>query len=314
MKLLLFILGALAIVLAALAWFTWRSARRIGRLLPPRGRFVEVPGARLHVHETGSGPALLLVHGLAGQMAHFDYGVAAELAQRFRVIAVDRPGSGHSERGDAGAADVSSQAAALAALVERLGLERPTIVGHSMGGAVALAMALEHPRSCGALALIAPLAQAPAAPQPVFKALTIRNDLLRTLFAHTLALPGGLAASGKVLEAVFAPEKAPADFTVKGGGLLSLRPRQFLAASGDMQAVPAHMPVVAARYRELALPVGVLYGREDALLDWRANGQALVEQIPGAWLELVEGAHMLPVTQPQLTAAFVERVARRARA
>lgn len=74
------------------------------------------------------------------------------------------------------------------------------------------------------------------------------------------------------------------------------------------------MPAIEARYGELALPVGVLYGRDDAILDWRTHGQAFVDRAPGAWLELVEGGHMLPVTQPTVTAAFVERVVQRAAA
>jgi carboxypeptidase C (cathepsin A) len=53
----------------------------------------------------------------------------------------------------------------------------------------------------------------------------------------------------------------------------------------------------------------VLFGRQDAILDWRANGQALVDKIPGAFLELVEGGHMLPVTQPERTARFIEDAA-----
>jgi pimeloyl-ACP methyl ester carboxylesterase len=50
----------------------------------------------------------------------------------------------------------------------------------------------------------------------------------------------------------------------------------------------------------------VLYGRDDRILDWKANGQALVDKVPGARLELVEGGHMLPITQPGVTADFIE--------
>jgi pimeloyl-ACP methyl ester carboxylesterase len=312
----------LVLVLAALAWFTHRTARRIERFLPPRGRFIDVAGARLHVRESGCGsgceagerPALLLVHGLGGQTAHWDYGLIEELSRRFRVVAVDRPGSGHSLRSPDAAADVSAQAAALAALVRQLGLGRPTVVGHSLGGAVALALALDHSDAVGALALVAPLTHAPDAPPAVFRPLNISSRPLRALFAHTLATPAGIFGSKKVLAAVFAPEPAPHDFAVKGGGLLSLCPARFLAASCDMQAIPTHLPSIQARYAELALAVGVLYGREDAILDWRGHGQALADKAPGAWLELSDGGHMLPVTQPLVTAAFVERVAQRAAA
>ncbi|MEW6022312.1 MAG: alpha/beta fold hydrolase [Pseudomonadota bacterium] len=314
MKALLFVLGLAALVVLGLAWFTRRTAARIVQYLPAKGRFVEVPGGRLHVRESGDAqaPAVLLVHGLGGQMSHFDYGLAERLSESFRVVVVDRPGSGHSLRDEMTSADVSTQAQALAVLIGKLELGRPTVVGHSLGGAIALALAVEHPQSVGALALVAPLTHAPETAPQVFRALTIETRWVRTLFAWTLATPGAIAGSKKVLAAVFAPEKAPADFAVKGGGLHSLRPSQFLAASNDLQAIPLRMPLVQGRYAELALPVSVLYGRQDAILGWQENGQALVDKVPGARLELVEGGHMLPVTQPLVVADFVERAARAA--
>jgi pimeloyl-ACP methyl ester carboxylesterase len=310
MKILLFLLALVVLVLGGLAWFTARTARRIETYLPPKGSFVDVPGARLHVREAGSGPAVVLVHGLGGQSAHFDYGVFESLARTHRVVAVDRPGSGHSQRDPGTAADLSTQAAALAALIGKLGLECPTVAGHSLGGAVALTLALAHPDRIGALALVAPLTHVQTAPPDVFKALAIASPLLRKLFAWTLATPAAIAGGSKVLAAVFAPERAPRDFPVRGGGMLSLRPRQFLAASADMQALPAHMPALVARYGQLARPTAVLYGRDDAILDWRQHGQALADKVPGLRLELVDGGHMLPVTQPELVADFVARCAR----
>ena len=312
MKALLFVLGRVAIVVLGLAWFTRRTAARIVQYLPAKGRFVDVPGGRLHIRDSGAGPAVLLVHGLGGQMSHFDYGIVEQLARSHRVVVVDRPGSGHSLRDELTSADVSAQAQALAVLIDKLGLGRPTVVGHSLGGAIALTLALEHPASVGALALVAPLTHAPETAPQVFKALTIETRWVRTLFAWTLATPGAIVGSKKVLAAVFAPEQAPADFAVKGGGLHSLRPTQFLAASRDLQAIPARMPLVQGRYAELNLPLAVLYGRQDAILDWQTNGQALVDKVPGARLELVEGGHMLPITQPQVVADFVERTARAA--
>jgi len=305
MTVLLVLLALTALVLIGLAWFTHRTARRIEAFMPPRGRFVDVPGARLHVRESGHGPAVLLVHGLGGQSAHFDYGVADALAQHYRVIAVDRPGAGHSQRGPATPADVST----LAALIDQLGLVRPTVAGHSLGGAIALTLALNHPDKVGALALVAPLTHVQDSAPAVFRALAIESPWLRTLFAWTLATPASIAGSKKVLAAVFAPESAPRDFAVKGGGMLSLRPRQFLAASGDMQALPGHMPGVQARYGELSVPVSVLYGRDDAILDWKVQGQGLLDKVAGARLELVDGGHMLPVTQPRLVADFIAQCA-----
>lgn len=302
--------GALLLCLAILALFTLYTARKVEGFLPPKGRFVDVPGARLHIREFGDShsdaPAILLIHGLAGQLSHYTYGVAERLAERHRVVVVDRPGSGHSTRAAATPADLSTQAASLAALVRTLGTGKAFVVGHSLGGAIALTLALEHPQLVAGLVLLAPLTHMRDDVPPVFKGLTIQSPAMRKLVAWTLAVPASIKNSAKTLEVVFGPEPVPKDFATKGGGLLSLRPSAFLSASADMQALPDRLPQVQARYAELRLPVHVLYGKDDQLLDWKANGQALVDKVPGARLELVEGGHMLPITQPEVTAAFIE--------
>jgi pimeloyl-ACP methyl ester carboxylesterase len=261
------------------------------------------------VVEAGSGPALLLVHGLGGQLSHFTYGVVERLAAHFRVIAVDRPGSGYSTRDPSVSAALPAQAAALSTLIATLGLERPMVVGHSLGGAVALQLALDFPQQVGGLALIAPLTHAPDTVPAAFEGLTVRSALMRKLIAWTLATPASIAQSATVLAQVFGPEAVPRDFATRGGGLLSLRPSQFLVASDDLQALPAAMQELEARYGQLAIPVRILFGNHDCILDWRDNGQALADKAAGATLTLVDGGHMLPITQPQLTAAFIREAA-----
>jgi pimeloyl-ACP methyl ester carboxylesterase len=304
------LLGVLALLVALLALFTWYTARKVESLLPSKGRFIDVPGARLHIREFGAAnaerPALLMIHGLAGQVSHYTYGVAGRLAERHRVIVVDRPGSGYSTRAPGTPADLSTQAAALAALLRTLDAGPAFVVGHSLGGAIALTMALEHPQQVAGLALLAPLSHIRDDVPPVFAGLTIQSPRVRKLVAWTLAIPASIRSSAKTLEVVFGPEPVPKDFATKGGGLLSLRPSAFLSASSDLQALPDSLPQVQERYASLRVPVSVLYGKDDRILDWKTNGQALVDKVPGARLELVEGGHMLPVTQVEVTAEFIE--------
>jgi pimeloyl-ACP methyl ester carboxylesterase len=309
---LLSIVGAILLAALGLALFTAWTARKVEAALPPRGRWIEAGATRLHVREAGpdGAPPIVMIHGLAGQSSHYTYGVVPRLEERFRTVALDRPGAGYSPR-DAGApADLRAQADAVAALIDVLGLGRPLVVGHSLGGAIALALALDYPEKVAGLALLAPLTHMQDAPPAVFKGLTIQSPLLRTLVAWTLMIPASIRNSRKTLAQVFGPDPVPSDFGTRGGGLLGLRPKSFIGASRDLQALPDTLPQQQARYGRLSVPVHVLYGRGDRILDWKSNGQGLVDAAPDATLTLIDGGHMLPVTHPQQCADFIEGVAR----
>lgn len=307
-------LSSLLVLLAVpllLALFTWRSARRVEAALPPQGRFIDVPGARLHVVEKGQGPAVLLIHGLSGQLCHYTYGVVDLLARDHRVVAVDRPGSGYSVRSPGAAATLSEQADVMAALIDATQLGKPLVVGHSLGGAVALRLAQRHPQQVAGLALLAPLTHEPKSVPSVFNGLLIARPWVRTLVAWTLALPVLLLKRDTLLGLVFGPEAVPGDFATRGGGLLGARPSHFVGASTDLHELQQDLPALEEGYAAMRLPVHVLYGRNDGVLNPTAQGQHLTTVLPGAQLTLVDGGHMLPVTQPALTADFIRHVARR---
>jgi pimeloyl-ACP methyl ester carboxylesterase len=302
------ILAALEVVMAALSVV---AVWRIERLTPPQGGFLDLEGARLHVLDRGRGPPVVLIHGLGGQLGHFAHSLVGRLTGDFRVIAFDRPGSGYSSPVAGG---IGEQAAILARAIRALKLGKPLIVGHSLGGAVALALALDEPDCVGGLALIAPATYPIERAPDLFRSLAIRSPLMRRLFAWTAAGPAALIARFLFFRAAFAPEPAPADFGSTGGGLLALRPRNIYVTStelvGGLDGDPA-IEAMPRRYASLTLPIGVLYGRKDHVLDWRAQGEALKRDIPSLDLELIDGGHMLPITQPDVCAAFIRRIAAR---
>lgn len=312
MSILIALVVILVVAILGLVVFTARTARKVEAALPPRGTFVQIDGERIHyLDRGGAGPALVMIHGLAGNLMHFTYALADKLSGDFRVIIVDRPGCGYSERPDGAPADLKAQAATLAKFIRALGLKQPMLVGHSLGGALSLAIALDHPDCAGALALIAPLTHVPDKVPDVFKGLIIRSPTLRKVIAWTLATPLGILRGEQALKEVFGPEPAPADFPIRAGGLLGLRPKAFCSASSDAVLAEYVLPNYVARYGSLALPMGMLFARGDRLLDYRAQGEAMKTTCPALDLELMDGGHMLPMTAPDRCAALIRRIAAR---
>ncbi|MGA9702953.1 alpha/beta fold hydrolase [Pseudomonas sp.] len=303
-------IGVSAVLWGVSRWMT----RRIETTVPINGRFVEVDGERFHYVDEGKGPPLVMIHGLMGSSRNLTYALSGQLCEHFRVISLDRPGSGYSTRHTGTAADLPAQARQIAGFIKALGLDKPLVLGHSLGGAIALALALDHPESVSGLVLVAPLTH----PQPslpvVFWSLAVRPGWLRRWVSHTLTLPIGLLTRRTVVKGVFAPDPAPDDFATRGGGLLGMRPDNFYAASSEISLVNDDLPDMVKRYPHLTLPIGLIYGARDKVLDFRRHGQALADKVPGLKLQVVEGrGHMLPITATARVAEAVQHVAKRVR-
>ena len=306
------VLAAAVLLIGSLVLFTAWTAFRVERALPPMGRFIEIDGTRIHYLDQGQGPVIVLIHGLGGQMRNFTHSLLGRLTNEFRVILIDRPGSGYSTRSPRTSAGLRAQGELMAKFIHALHLQRPLVVGHSLGGAVALATALDHPDCVGSLALISPLTHIEETAPAPFRGLAIRSRLVRWLAAWTLATPLAILKGDEVLAFVFGPETPPQDFAMKGGGLLGLRPGSFYSTSTDMIAVNDDLPSMVLRYSSLNMPVSILFGAEDRILDYSSHGTALQAKLAGAELKLLPGrGHMLPVTAPDETAEWIRATARK---
>jgi alpha-beta hydrolase superfamily lysophospholipase len=92
-------------------------------------RFITVDDLRVHYIEVGNGPTVVMIHGNAGSVADFNFGAVDLLSSCYRVVAVDRPGHGRSDRGST-RASVEAQAELLHDVVSSLGADKPSLVGH----------------------------------------------------------------------------------------------------------------------------------------------------------------------------------------
>lgn len=285
---------------------TRQGQKRVSQL----GAIAPVNGGRIHFVEKGdpSKQTIVMIHGLAGQLQHFTYALVDMLADDFHVIAVDRPGCGYSTRDSADLGRLPEQGRMIQEFLDSKNVIDAVLVGHSLGGAVSLAMALDHPEKIKALALLAPLTQVlPSTPQ-VFKPLEIRTEWLRSLIGNTIAVPVAAKTAPHTLDVVFAPDPAPADFLDRAGGALGLRPSAFITGSQDVVGIDDSMAAQVAHYDELAVPGGILYGTQDAILAAHAHGDPMIQF--GLSNEWIDGAgHMILITAPETCAAFIRRIA-----
>ncbi|MCA0277526.1 MAG: alpha/beta fold hydrolase [Proteobacteria bacterium] len=310
--------GTIAVLVAAFAagYFVLATRRIAGeaeRAVPASGQFLALGRHRIHYVEQGQGRPILFLHGLGGQLHHFRHTLFDRLGGDFHLVAMDRPGSGYSARPAEFSGSLTEQARLVRDFIAAKGLERPLIVGHSLGGAVALALALDHPDSMSGLALLSPLTHVEDELRPEFRSLYVHSSWLRHLLANTIWVPTSLKYAPLTLAFVFGPQQPTKDYAIGGGGLAGLRPSHIYATSSDLVAIEQDLASLEARYEELKMPVGVLFGTADRVIDYRLNAEPLVGRIGNLELELVDGlGHMPQFIEPQRVDAFIRRIAARA--
>jgi pimeloyl-ACP methyl ester carboxylesterase len=299
------VIGVLLLLGVSLMLFSFVAARQAEKLAPPIGQCVEVDGARLHYVDRGTGSVIVMVHGLAGNLRNF-YELIDRLCVDHRVVAVDRPGCGYSTMRSGKHPGMRAQATLIAQLIRKLELGQPTVVGHSMGGALALALAIDHPDCVRALALIAPLSNVQRAPPKALKILRIKSPIVQWIVAWMFSAPIGKLVHPASLKATFAPEPVVESFDTSGGGVLGIRPWAFSAACKDMVAISRELRAIPPGYPALTIPVDVIFGQQDAVLNHETHGEHLVAQLQHGRLHLIEGGgHMILVTEPDRVADVI---------
>jgi pimeloyl-ACP methyl ester carboxylesterase len=300
-----------AAVLTAAALWNNAQARRAEHDHPPSGRFVEVDGIRLHYLGRGTGSPVVLLHGNVVSAEDYVYsGVFDELAKRHRVIAFDRPGFGYSARPQGTLRTPAAQAHLLREAFAQLGMERPVVVGHSWGTLVALAMALDAPDAVGGLVLLsgyykptARLDVAVAAPP----AIPILGDVLR----YTISPLLGRATLPINLKAMFAPQSVPDRFRRDFPYGFPVRPWQIRAEAQDAATMVPAAASQLARYGDLKLPVTIMAGTEDKIVDVGSQAVWFHEAVRGSQLRLVPGmGHMFHHAVPEQVVEAITAVPR----
>lgn len=282
---------------------------------PPHGQFLHIAGRRVHalIHEAerpGS-PDLILLHGASGNLREFDE-FGARLARHFRVIAFDRPGLGHSEGLDLSDVSITAQARHLAEAASQLGLRNPLILGHSYGGSVALAWALEGFLDPSGLILVS----APSLPWD--GGLDYWHKLTDTGFGQRHAIPAAAAFVPdfwvqRMVTEVFAPEPIPQGYSAAKGIPLAVRRVSLRHNTEQINRLHGELTAHLPRHASLTLPIELLHGTADRVVPIHIHSRLLIERLPGARLTELPGAgHMPHLTRPDEVEAAVLRIAAQA--
>jgi pimeloyl-ACP methyl ester carboxylesterase len=311
------ILLSLAVLIAVCAGVTLVGVWAIERSYPPSGRFVDVDGGRLHVLELGpaDAPPVLLLHGASGNLGDIRLALGEKLAANYRVILVDRPGHGWSDRPD-GAEDASParQAALIHQALAKIGVTKSVVVGHSWSGALATAYTLAYPEAVSGLVLLAGVTH----PWPGGVAWVnnvVAAPLIGPLLAHTIILPLGYFMVQPGVNAVFAPEIPPPDYVERAGARTILRPSEFIANAQDIAGLKAFVTAQAPRYGEIKAPVAIIAGDADRVVYTDIHSRGIYKMLPDATLTVLPGVgHMVQFAAADLVVKAVDEVAAKANA
>lgn len=243
---------------------------------------LELAGERFRYDDAGSGPPLVLLHGLGASAEDWEMQIPA-FSRRFRVIAPDLRGFGGSARGS-GRLSIPRFAADVWALLQALGVERFALVGHSMGGAVALQLALEHPQAVTRLVI--------ANSVPSFRPRTLRQyfEVAYRQVVMRLLGPARLARIG-------AQRMYPGDdqqaLREKSAARGARNGRSYLESLSALTRWS-----VIERLRELPMPVLVLAAEHDYFS--REDMLQFAHALPKGRFHLFPGTHHgLPLEAPQ---------------
>lgn len=314
LKLLLYALTGIAgLLLIAFLFSQWQSGQIAARY-PNIGELIDVGGFRLnslHVPRpaTADLPALLFIHGASGNLRDPMGAFLKPLGGRAEMLFVDRPGHGYSERGDDSNLTPDGQADAIARLLDKRGIARVIVIGHSFGGATTASFALRHKDKVLGLVFLSP------ATHPWPGGIDWYYDLanmpyIGPAFCNTLALPAGLLRIRSGVATVFHPNPVPENYLENAAIPLVLRPRNFCNNARDVANLLVYVQKTQPRYREITTPTVIISGDSDEIVYEELHSLGLNRDIKGSELLWVKGlGHKPDYEATDLVIAAIEKVA-----
>jgi pimeloyl-ACP methyl ester carboxylesterase len=285
--------AAAAGLLAATAVVNRQLAQKAQRDNPPKGHFIEVDGVRLHYVERGKGGPLVLFHGNGSMIQDFESSGLIDLAAKnYRVIVFDRPGFGHTSRPRDVVWTPEAQADLFANALDRLNVQQAIVLGHSWGASVAVALAIKRPALVEALVLASGY-YFPTARTDVLALSVPAIPGLGDIFSFTISPVVSRLMWPALLRKMFGPRSVPEKFA----GFpkeMAVRPSQIRASAAETALMVPAAFSSAKTYADLAMPIIIIAGEEDRLIDIDEQSARLHDEVKQSKMHRIAGAgHMV---------------------
>jgi pimeloyl-ACP methyl ester carboxylesterase len=269
-------------------------------------RSVVVDGMMLSYVSAGSGRPVVLIHGNPGSYQDYTLAVIERLSQSYHVVAFDRPGHGYSERHDSVQTTVQVQARIIRDALQKLAIEKPVLVGHSWGGSLVLAAAVDHGNNFTGIVLLAPAAY--PSMRIEWWSLVPHVPLIGKFVVNKLTPFLGRAFVRKSLKLAYDPQDVQNEYAEQAAEMW-MRPDHIRACAYDERTLRASLKVLSQRYRDIEMPVVIVTGSADRLLDPNEHAYRLQKTIRNSKLiVLPDTGHQLPQTRPDAVISAIDQV------
>jgi pimeloyl-ACP methyl ester carboxylesterase len=298
--------GATVAALAVAALVNRYLASKAERDNPPVGRFIDVDGVRLHYIDRGAGETVVFLHGNGSMIQDFESsGVIETAARKYRVIAFDRPGFGHSARPRGTIWTPQAQAELIHRALKQIGIPRYAVVGHSWGASVALALAMEYPKTVAGLVLASGYYY-PSMRADVLLMSGPAVPVLGDILSYTVSPIISRLLWPLLLRKIFGPAPVPDKF-LGFPKEMAVRPSQLRASAAETALMISNAVSMQGRYGSLKVPVVIIAGDQDRLVNIDKQSARLHRDMGQSRLRRVAGAgHMVHQTAPALVMAALD--------
>lgn len=256
-------------------------------------------------------PPIVFIHGASASLYDPMFSFRTKLQERAKLLFVDRPGHGNSDVGGEQNILPDGQADSIAVLMQKRGITRAIIVGHSFGGAIAASFAVRHPDMVSGLVFLSP-AVYPWNGGIAWYYEAASAPVTGTLFSTLIVPPVGLLAIDRATKGVFAPNPVPADYIDKTRALQALRPLAFRHNAREVAALSDWARAASVNYRKIKVPTVIITGDTDNIVSPEVHSRHLARDIRGARLIVVHNlGHKSDFVASDLVIAAIETVAGR---